>query len=327
MSYDYSENILVQGAAGDLLHDELGWDLVYAYNQQTLGSNGTLGHTDYHEVLLTKYLRPALFHLNSWMMEAYADSVVRSLLETSFSATPMQTNELKYRLITGGVPVDFRLPNGNMEKRLARVFDFDSPANDHFLAVKEMKIHGTLYRRRADIIGFLNGIPLLFIELKKTDVDVREAYDNNYHDYQHTIPQLFRFNAFVMLSNGVASKVGTLGSEYDFFNEWKRLKEEDEDAVSLETMLRGVCRKESFLDLVENFIIYDHSGGCTIKIMARNHQYLGVNEAVEAYRTRKLRDGRLGVFWHTQSSGKSYSMVFCLRRFAASLLAVRPLWC
>lgn len=322
MSYDYSENILVQGAAGDLLHDELGWDLVYAHNQETLGPNGMLGRTDYREVLLTKYLRPALFRLNSWMTEAYADSVVKSLLETSFSATPMQTNELKYRLITGGVPVDFRLPNGNLEKRLARVIDFDNPANDHFLAVKEMKIHGTLYHRRADIIGFVNGIPLLFIELKKMGVDVREVYDNNYHDYQHTIPQLFRFNAFVMLSNGVESKVGTLGSEYDFFNEWKRLEEQDEGAVSLETMLRGICRKENFLDLVENFIIYDHSGGRTVKIMARNHQYLGVNEAVEAYRTRKLRDGRLGVFWHTQGSGKSYSMVFLSqkirRKFAGS---------
>lgn len=322
MSYDYSENILVQGAAGDLLHDELGLDLVYAHNQETLGPNGMLGRTDYREVLLTKYLRPALFRLNSWMTEAYADSVVKSLLETSFSATPMQTNELKYRLITGGVPVDFRLPNGNLEKRLARVIDFDNPANDHFLAVKEMKIHGTLYHRRADIIGFVNGIPLLFIELKKMGVDVREAYDNNYHDYQHTIPQLFRFNAFVMLSNGVESKVGTLGSEYDFFNEWKRLEEQDEGAVSLETMLRGICRKENFLDLVENFIIYDHSGGRTVKIMARNHQYLGVNEAVEAYRTRKLRDGRLGVFWHTQGSGKSYSMVFLSkkirRKFAGS---------
>ena len=236
MSYDYSENILVQGAAGDLLHDELGWDLVYAHNQETLGPNGMLGRTDYREVLLTKYLRPALFRLNSWMTEAYADSVVKSLLETSFSATPMQTNELKYRLITGGVPVDFRLPNGNLEKRLARVIDFDNPANDHFLAVKEMKIHGTLYHRRADIIGFVNGIPLLFIELKKMGVDVREAYDNNYHDYQHTIPQLFRFNAFVMLSNGVESKVGTLGSEYDFFNEWKRLEEQ-------EKQLRPITRK------------------------------------------------------------------------------------
>lgn len=310
MSYDYSENILVQGSAGDLLHNELGWDLVYAYNTETLGATGTLGRTSYREVLLTKFLRPALFRLNSWMSDAYADSVIKTLLETASSATPMQTNEAKYRLLTGGVPVDYRLPNGSVERRLARVIDFDNPANDHFLAVKEMKIDGTLYHRRADIIGFVNGIPLLFVEFKKVGVDVRQAYDNNYTDYQHTIPQLFWFNAFVMLSNGVDSRVGTLGSKYSFFNEWKRLAENDEGAVSLETMLRGICKKENFLDLVENFILFDHSGGHTAKIMARNHQYLGVNEAVKAYGERKLRDGRLGVFWHTQGSGKSYSMVF-----------------
>ena len=310
MSYDYSENILVQGSAGDLLHNELGWELVYAYNTETLGASGTLGRASYREVLLTKFLRPALFRLNSWMSDAYADSVIKTLLETASSATPMQTNEAKYRLLTGGVPVDYRLPNGSVEKRLARVIDFDNPANDHFLAVKEMKIDGALYHRRADIIGFVNGIPLLFVEFKKPSVDVRQAYDNNYKDYQHTIPQLFWFNAFVMLSNGVDSRVGTLGSKYGFFNEWKRLAEDDEGAVSLETMLRGICKKENFLDLVENFILFDHSGGHTAKIMARNHQYLGVNEAVKAYGERKLRDGRLGVFWHTQGSGKSYSMVF-----------------
>lgn len=310
MSYSYSENVLVQGAAGDLLHDELGWELVYAHNRETLGANGTLGRTDYHQVLLTKYLHPALFRLNSWMTEAYADSVVKSLMETSFSATPMQTNEQKYRLITGGVPVNFRLPNGNMETRMARLIDFDNPANDHFLAVKEMKIDGALYHRRADIIGFVNGIPLLFVEFKKLGVDVRQAYDTNYHDYQHTIPQLFWFNAFVMLSNGVESKIGTLGSKYEYFSEWKRLNEGEQGVVSLETMLRGICKKETFLDLLENFIIYDHSDNHTAKILARNHQYLGVNEAIEAYRDRKLRDGKLGVFWHTQGSGKSYSMVF-----------------
>lgn len=314
MSYSYSENVLVQGAAGDLLHDELGWELVYAHNRETLGANGTLGRTDYHQVLLTKYLRPALFRLNSWMTEAYADSVVKSLMETSFSATPMQTNEQKYRLITGGVPVNFRLPNGNMETRMARLIDFDNPANDHFLAVKEMKIDGALYHRRADIIGFVNGIPLLFVEFKKLGVDVRQAYDTNYHDYQHTIPQLFWFNAFVMLSNGVESKIGTLGSNYEYFSEWKRLNEGEQGVVSLETMLRGICKKETFLDLLENFIIYDHSDNHTAKILARNHQYLGVNEAIEAYRDRKLRDGKLGVFWHTQGSGKSYSMVFLAQK-------------
>lgn len=143
----------------------------------------------------------------------------------------------------------------------------------------------------------------------------QNAYDDNYTDYQDTIPHLFYYNAFLMLSNGTEAKVGTLGSKFEFFHEWKRLAEEDQGSVALETMLRGICKKENFLDLFENFILYDHSNGHTAKILARNHQYLGVNEAMKAYADRKLNDGKLGVFWHTQGSGKSYSMVFFAKRF------------
>lgn len=201
-------------------------------------------------------------------------------------------------------------PNGKTEEKKAIVIDFHDPDNNHFLAVKELKIHGDLYRRRTDIVGFVNGLPLLFIELKRNDVDVENAYTDNYTDYQDTIPFLFHYNAFLMLSNGMEAKVGTLGSKYEFFHEWKRLSEDDEGSVALETMLRGICKKENFLDLYENFILYDHSDGKTVKILARNHQYLGVNEAVKAYGERQLREGKLGVFWHTQGSGKSYSMLF-----------------
>ena len=145
-------------------------------------------------------------------------------------------------------------------------------------------------------------------------MDVQNAYDDNYTDYQDTIPHLFYYNAFLILSNGTEAKVGTLGSKFEFFHEWKRLAEEDQGSVALETMLRGICKKNNFLDLFENFILYDHSDGHTTKILARNHQYLGVNEAMKAYAARKLNDGKLGVFWHTQGSGKSYSMVFFAKK-------------
>lgn len=217
-------------------------------------------------------------------------------------------------MIRDGIPVAVKKPNGQTETKKASVIDFQNPENNYFLAIKELKIHGDLYRRRTDIVGFVNGIPLLFVELKKNTVDVQNAYDDNYTDYQDTIPHLFYYNAFLMLSNGTEAKVGTLGSKYEFFHEWKRLAEEDQGSVALETMLRGICKKENFLDLFENFILYDHSGGHTAKILARNHQYLGVNEAMKAYAARKLNDGKLGVFWHTQGSGKSYSMVFLAQK-------------
>lgn len=314
MSYDYSENVLVQDSAGNLLRDELGWDVQYAYNTEVLGENGTFGRKSYKKILLVHYFRKALKKFNPWITDAQI-SEAQEILEKRLSTSSLiQINEEKYFLIRDGIPVTVKKPGGKAEIKVAAVIDFKNPDNNYFLAIKEMQIHGDLYRRRTDIVGFVNGIPLLFIELKKNTVDVENAYTDNYTDYLDTIPHLFYYNAFIMLSNGTEAKVGTLGSKWEFFHEWKRLNEADEGSVALETMLRGICKKENFLDLFENFILYDHSGGHTAKILARNHQYLGVNEAMKAYEARKLNSGKLGVFWHTQGSGKSYSMLFLAQK-------------
>lgn len=314
MSYDYSENILVQESAGNLLRDELGWDVQFAYNKEVLGKDGTFGRTSYKEILLKRYFNAALKKFNPWINDEQILEAQRILENRLSTSSLLQINEEKYFLIRDGIKITVKKPNGETEKQTVALIDFKNPQNNYFLAVKELKIHGDLYRRRTDIVGFVNGIPLLFMELKKTTVDVQNAYEDNYTDYQDTIPHLFYYNAFVMLSNGTEAKVGTLGSKYEFFHEWKRLAEAERGSVALETMLRGICKKENFLDLFENFILFDHSGGNTAKILARNHQYLGVNEAMKAYAARKLNNGKLGVFWHTQGSGKSYSMVFLTQK-------------
>ena len=314
MSSDNSENILVQESAGNLLHNELGWDVQFAYNTETLGKEGTFGRISYNEILLFRYFKEALKEFNPWINDSQISEAQKILEQRLSTSSLLQINEEKYFLIRDGIPVTVKKPNGQTETKKATVIDFQNPEKNYFLAIKELKIHGDLYRRRTDIVGFVNGIPLLFVELKKNTVDVQNAYDDNYTDYLDTIPHLFYYNAFLMLSNGMEAKVGTLGSKFEFFHEWKRLAEEDEGSVALETMLRGICKKENFLDLFENFILYDHSGGHTAKILARNHQYLGVNEAMKAYTARKLNDGKLGVFWHTQGSGKSYSMVFFAKK-------------
>lgn len=322
MSHDYSENILVQESTGQLLERELGWEVAFAYNTEKLGEDGSFGRKSYKEILLTRYFREALSRLNPWITSAQMEEAQKIMERHLSTSSLLQINEEKYFLIRDGIPVTVKKPGGRTETKNAVVIDFQNPGNNHFLAIKELKIHGDLYRRRTDIVGFVNGLPLLFVELKKNTVDVRDAYTNNYTDYLDTIPHLFYYNAFLILSNGTEAKVGTLGSKYEFFHEWKRLSEQDQGSVALETMLRGICKKENFLDLLENFILYDHSGGHTAKILARNHQYLGVNEAVKAYEGRKLNNGKLGVFWHTQGSGKSYSMVFLAqkirRKFAGS---------
>ncbi len=321
MSYDYSENILVQESVGHLL-EELGWRVELAYHTEVLGDNGSFGRKSYKDILLVRYFKEALKRLNPWITPELAEDARKTFEQHLSTASLMQINEEKYFMIRDGIPVKVKNPNGKIEEKKAAIIDFTNPDNNEFLAIKELKIHGDLYRRRTDIVGFVNGIPLLFVELKKNTVDVQDAYTNNYTDYLDTIPHLFYYNAFLILSNGLQSKVGTLASKYEFFHEWKRLNEQETGSVALETMLRGICNRANFLDLLENFILYDHSGGTTVKTLARNHQYLGVNEVVKAYKARKLNNGKLGVFWHTQGSGKSYSMVFLSqkirRKFAGS---------
>lgn len=322
MSKDYSEDQLIQKSAADLLENELGWTSVMAWDAEVLGEAGTLGRKSYHEVLLVRHFCKALKALNPWMTEKQLTEAVERMTERMSSQTLMQINEEKYQYIKDGIPVTRTKPNGETEEVKAKVIDFASPEKNEFMCVRELWVYGSLYRRRADIVGFVNGIPLLFMELKNHDVEVVDAFNKNYRDYLDTIPQLFYHNAFIMFSNGLEARVGTIDSKWEFFHEWKRLNESEAGCIELPTMLRGICKKENFLDLLENFILYDHSDGSTVKILSRNHQYLGVNQAVEKYRNRELENGKLGVFWHTQGSGKSYSMLFLAqkirRKFAGS---------
>lgn len=305
----YSEEEAVQKPAGELLAS-MGWEVHYCFDEEELGCAGTLGRESYRDVLLKRDLEYALLELNEWMDEADATEAIKTLSQAFVGDSLLQTNEAKYKMLRDGIPVRKLDANGAPRTELAQVFDFDHPKMNRFVAAEELWVHGPLHRRRCDLVGFVNGIPLVFMEFKRHDKDIRSAYNDNYTDYQDTVPQIFHFNAFVILSNGLRSRVGTLGSPYEFFNEWKRLSEEDAGSVSLETMLRGMCDREALLDLFQNFILFDHFDTPAAKIMARNHQYLGVNEALEAYKNRKLNDGKLDVFWHTQGSGKSYSMVF-----------------
>ena len=313
MSKEFSEDKLIQESAAELLEKELGWTAVYAFDE-VLGLDGTLGRTSYKQVLLPGRFAQALKSLNPWMTDQQVTEAIERMTEYMSSQTLMQINEQKYQYIRDGVPVTRVKPGGETEEVRAKVIDFASPGKNDFLCVRELWVQGALYKRRADIVGFVNGLPLLFVELKNHDVAVEDAFNKNYRDYLDTVPQLFYHNAMVMFSNGLEARVGTIDSKWEFFHEWKRLTEEDAGNIELPTMLRGICKKENFLDLLENFILYDHSGGSTVKILARNHQYLGVNQAVEKYRNREITQGKLGVFWHTQGSGKSYSMLFLAQK-------------
>ena len=310
----FTEDTLVQQTTAEYLRDELGWESVYAYNQETFGPDGTLGRESDREVVLERHLREKLEEFNPGLSEeAYRDAM-RQIVETSASQTALATNQEKYALLKDGVQVTFRNDKGELRKVRLRVFNFEDPEANHFLCVRELWVRGDLYRRRADIVGFVNGLPLLFIECKNVHKDIRLAYEKNLSDYRDTIPHLFHHNAFVVLGNGIEAKIGSISSKFEHFGEWKRLVEEEPGVVNMETLLKGVCDKRNFMDLFENFIVFDDSSGKRTKILARNHQFLGVNRAIEAVESRQERQGKLGVFWHTQGSGKSYSMVFFTRK-------------
>ncbi|MBS1940230.1 MAG: type I restriction endonuclease subunit R [Bacteroidetes bacterium] len=310
----YTEDTLVQQTTAEYLHQELGWDSVLAYDKEAFGEGGLLGRASDRDMVLARDLLAALRKLNPDLPEEAYTEAAKKLTAYAESQSALQTNRDLYELVLNGVPTHYRNAEGQLELGRLRVIDFDEPKNNRFLCVRELWIRGNYHRRRADIIGFVNGLPLLFMELKNVHKDLRSAFEQNLKDYKDTVPHLFHHNAFIVLGNGIKAKLGSLSSKYAHFHEWKRLHEEDPGVVDMETLLKGICQKRNFLDLLENFILFDESSGKLAKIIARNHQFLGVNRAMEAVRQRTERKGRLGTFWHTQGAGKSYSMVYFARK-------------
>ncbi len=311
---DYTEDTLVQQTTAEYLQQQLGWESVYAYNNEDFGPDSLLGRRSDREVVLTRILREKLVELNPRLPDTAYDDAVRQITATVASQSMIATNREKYGLMRDGVLVTFRNQKGERTRERLRIFDYTNPTKNHFLCVRELWVQGDLYHRRADIIGFVNGLPLLFVECKNIHKNLKVAFEENYSDYRSAIPHIFHHNAIVMFGNGDKAKIGSITSKWEHFHEWKRLAEEDLGVVDMETLLKGVCSKSNLMDLVESFVVFDDSSGETRKILARNHQYLGVNRAIESVQNREERQGKLGVFWHTQGAGKSYSMVMFTRK-------------
>ena len=212
----YTEETLVQVTTAEYLEQQLGWQSVYAYNSESFGPDGTLGRANDGEVVLTRYLRQALEDHNPGLPGEAYENAVREIVQVTTAQSTLQTNQEKYELLRNGVKVTFRSLRGGVESRTLRVFDFDNPEKNHFLAVRELWIHGPLYRRRADVVGFVNGLPLLFMELKNIHRNIRRAYDENLADYKDTIAHIFHHNAFVVLGNGVDAQLGSYTAPYEY---------------------------------------------------------------------------------------------------------------
>lgn len=314
MPSDFTENVLVERPAIKLFED-LGWASVSA-KDEVFGPNGTLGRDTKSEVILVPRLRAALEKLNPKLPAEAITSAVDEVVRDRSAMSLAAANREIWKLLRDGVKVSIPdLERGGQKIERVRLIDWNNPEANDFLLVRQMTITGTLYTCRPDLIAFVNGIPLVVIELKKPSVPAKQAFDDNLTSYKHLqngIPALFWYNAFLIASNGTDSRVGSLTADWERFVEWKRIEREDEPRkVSLEVMLRGLCDKTRLLDFVENFTLFSEHKTGIIKALAQNHQYLGVNNAIRATLTaRSQGHGRGGVFWQTQGSGKSFAMVF-----------------
>ncbi len=311
MPHPYTEDQLVEQPAIGLFA-ELGWATVSALDE-TFGETGTLQRETKGEVVLVSRLRAVLKRLNPSLPPEAITSAMDELTRDRSAMLLEAANRELYLLLKDGVKVS--VPDrerGGQKTDRVRVVDWEHPEKNDFLLVSQFSVTGALYTCRPDLVGFVNGLPLVVIELKKPGVAARAAFDENLMHYKQQIPSLFWFNALLIASNGTESRVGSLTADWGRFFEWKRIEREDEPRrVSLEVMLRGTCERSRLLDLVENFTLFSEHKAGLVKIIGQNHQYLGVNNAIASMlEARKLGHGRGGVFWQTQGSGKSFSMLF-----------------
>jgi len=282
---------------------------------------------DKREVVFRDRLKDAGIRLNKHMPIESIEYAVAQIADRRPAMSPIAANKELDALIRDGVPVEFEDKDGKKQQERVRFIDFNNKDNNQFLAVTQLWIKGERKYRRPDVLLYINGIPLVFIELKNSNIKLKTSFEDNLTNYKSDIPQLFLTNAVCILSNALETKVGSVSAGWEHFFNWLKVDDEKElidraqikkDGTSLERLIDGLLRPDRLLDYVENFIIY-HQHRATSKIIAQNHQFIGVNNAFVRFRDREKYGGKLGVFWHTQGSGKSFSMIFYSRKIFRKL--------
>mgnify|MGYP005840462025 FL=1 len=316
----YSEEALVEKPAMELF-SQLGWSVQNCFHEFDKNGLSFLGRETKADVVLISKLKPVLQKINSDLPEVAIDEAIKVLTQDRSIMGMVSANREVYDLLKNGALVSFMNDKEEHISERVRFIDWNNIDNNDFFLASQFWVSGDMYTRRADLVGFINGIPLIFIELKASHHNLKKAYDENLRDYKSTIPQLFWFNGIIILSNGSQTRVGTVSAEWEHFSEWKKINSEGEQGiVSLETVIRAVCGRERFLDILENYTLFRDEKNGPIKIVAKNHQYLGVENAIKAFNKINENQGRLGVFWHTQGAGKTESMFFFSQKILRKIL-------
>jgi type I restriction enzyme R subunit len=320
---DYTEDAMVQQPAISQLIN-MGWQYTHAFDTEFKNGVSTLGRRTQHDVILVNDLRPALKRINPDVPDSVIEEAIARIQQRGLNVDLIKENERRYdeflrepiRGLSG------TNAQGKTQDYSVRVIDFNCIENNTFHIVDELWVANPINeRKRPDLLAFINGLPLVFFEFKNTHVSKDYAYKGNLSDYKDKIPHLFDYNALVIISNMLEASYGSITAPLDQFKQWKRNDENDPEPPVGENqqprLLAGLMQPKTLLDMIENFILFERpvTGGIH-KIVARNHQYLGVNRVIDRLNSTdptvqaEVKAGRLGVFWHTQGSGKSYSMVF-----------------
>jgi len=301
----------IEQDALNILQDQ-GWIIL---NGPEIGPDGS-GLRQYDEVVLRGYLEDVINKLNPGLSENSLNEVIKKVIQTS-SPDHLIDNKNFHNLLTDGVSIEYRDQNGDIRPKQVILFDFSNPENNELVAVNQMTIIQNGINRRPDIVLFVNGLPLVVIELKNasdTKADVLKAF-HQIQTYRNQISDLFRFNELCVISDGLDARVGTMTSPFERFMTWKTIDGEVEsgNVPMLDVMLRGLFNKTVLIDIIRNFIVFEKDRKDEqkfIKKVAAYHQYWAVNKAINSTITASNGDHRAGVVWHTQGSGKSLSMLF-----------------
>jgi len=314
-----SEDQIEQALVQKLQHLH-GFDVLDCHTEDPEDLDDGSNRAKKSDVILLDRVREAAIRLNPNIPAKAIEVALETLLDRRKAMTLVAANQEIYQLLCDGFPVEFDNAKGQPQQERVYLINFNDSDQNRYLAVTQLWIKGERGFRRPDVLLYVNGLPLVFIELKNSNVKLKTAFDDNLTNYKREIPQLFLTNAFCVLSNAIETKVGSITAEWEHFFNWLRADDEkekiDREAIkakgtSLEGVIAGLFPRSRLLDYVENFILYYLDKE---KIIAQNHQFIGVNRAYEKFLRREELAGKLGVFWHTQGSGKSFSMIFYARK-------------
>ncbi len=281
------------------IFSELGYVCLNGYNIKR----------DYHSVFNDATLFDDLKNINKDFTDEQIKEAIKIIKNLTYNNVVLDNKEFTKYLLQG-VPVEIKTDNVYQYKNV-KLIDFENINNNHFQAINQFTII-EYEQKRPDIIIFVNSLPLVVIELKTTtdeNVKLEDAYNQLCRYKEVSIPTLFRYNQFLVISDGVTAKAGTITSPFSRFSDWKKIEDTDEVKENMDThitLFKGMFRKDRLLDIISNYILYSNDS----KILAQYHQYFGVKKAISSTMTTGTQTKKAGILWHTQGSGKSYSMVF-----------------